>query len=91
MDDATVARGSRDLLILDSLSAIFEELAAMEDTAQVRSLRAQARSYESAVKAWATVRPSEAQISAMFELVSGLHGKVVAAAARASQRGGPSR
>ena len=91
MDDATVARGSRDLLILDSLSAILEELAAMEDTAQVRSLRSQARSYESAVKAWATVRPSDAQMAAMFELVTGLHGKVLAAAARANQRGGSSK
>jgi hypothetical protein len=71
-DDATVHRGTRDALIIDGLAAIFDQLGGLQDSAHVRTLRAQARSYEKAVKSWTTVRPSDVQIAAMLELVSEL-------------------
>jgi hypothetical protein len=43
----------------------------------VRELRAQARSYELAVKNWATVPPNDVQVDAMFDLVTELHAKAV--------------
>jgi hypothetical protein len=68
-------------MILDALATIFDELARAEDSVHTRELRAQARTYDLAVKNWTTIPPGAHQIDAMFELVAELHARVVSAAA----------
>jgi hypothetical protein len=90
-DDATVHRGTRDALIVDGLAAIFDHLAGLEDSPQVRTFRAQARSYEKATQRWSTVRPSDAQIAAMLELVSELLVEVTTSSPQGPSSRAPSR
>jgi hypothetical protein len=70
---------SREALIVDALSNVFTVLTSRQETAHIRELRAQARSYEQAIKHWTTVPPTSAQLDAMLDVVTDLHGKVVAA------------
>jgi hypothetical protein len=79
VDDSTQRGASRETLIVDALSEVFRMLDEMARTPHSRELRAQARSYDLAVKNWSFVAPTFAQLDAMFELVVDLHGRVVTA------------
>jgi hypothetical protein len=70
---------SREMIIADALAATLRTLRSTEQTRRVRELQAQARSYEAALKRWATVPPGAEQVGAMFELVTELHEEVNAA------------
>jgi hypothetical protein len=77
-EDPTSRGVSREALIAHTLSVARDLLGHARISAHVRELRAQARSYEQAVERWASVRPTPAQLGAMFDLVRELHDKAVA-------------
>lgn len=75
-DDETVAGGDRRVLAAHVLTAVLDALEAIPDSPRTRKLRAHARSYESTIKAWATIKPADAQVAAMLELMTELLTKV---------------
>ena len=77
MDDSTQRGASRETLIADALVEVLRILEGGESTPESRELRAQARFYDRAVKHWAVVPPTFAQLDAMFDLVVELHGRTV--------------
>ena len=79
MVDSTQRGVSREALIADALSAVFDMLRRAEKSPRVRELQAQAHSYDKAIKHWTTVPPTYAQLDAMFDLVTELHRKAMAA------------
>jgi hypothetical protein len=78
VDDSTIRGRSREALAIQVLTEALRILERAHDTPHVRELRAKARVYETAIKGWATLAPTEPQLEAIFELVKDLHGKVVA-------------
>ena len=81
MEDPTQRLSRRDVLIVDVMTTVLDLLAQAPETPKTRTLLVQARTYDQAVKHWTTVPPSDAQLQAMFELVTDLHSKVLAATA----------
>ena len=77
MEVPTPRTSSRESLIVEALCAILRLVDGAAKTPETRGLKAQARSYEQAVKHWATVPPSRAQLDAMFEIVIELHARAV--------------
>jgi hypothetical protein len=73
---------------VDALSEVFRMLDERGSTARARELRAEARFYERAIRRWETVPPSSAQIDAMFDLVTELHGKTKPRSKRGPREGG---
>ena len=82
VDDSTQRGGSREALIVAALSEVFRMLGEVQNPARQRELRAQARFYDQAIKHWTTVPPTYAQLDAMFDLVTELHGNVATAGRR---------
>jgi hypothetical protein len=64
-------------LVAVALVAVFDMLRELQESPRKRELNAQARSYDQAVKHWTAVPPTEAQLQAMFDLVTELHDKVL--------------
>ena len=77
VDDSTPRATSRETLIAEALRAVVRMVDGVEPTPFTRRLRAQACSFERAVKHWGAVAPSPEQVSAMFDLVVELHDEVV--------------
>jgi hypothetical protein len=77
-----------DAVIVDTLVATIDLLTRAQSSPLTRELRAQAYSYEQAVKHWSTVPPHAAQLDAMLDLVAELHAR---AAAMAPEARGPHR
>ena len=75
-DEKTERARTPYALIIDALVAILYALSELPESPRTRELRAKAQSYEKTIKVWETVAPSEAQRSAMLDLVSELHAKV---------------
>jgi hypothetical protein len=73
----TRSRIPRDAIIATALEAVFDMLGELSVTPRIRELHAQAKVYDHAVKHWTTIPPSPAQLDAMFDLVTDLHGEVV--------------
>ena len=75
-DEKTVRARTPYALVADALAAILDALHELPESPRTRELRAKAQSYEQTIKIWETAAPSEAQRSAMLDLVSELHAKV---------------
>jgi hypothetical protein len=69
---------SRETIIADTLTATLRLLSGTTQTRRVRELQGRARSYEAALRRWATVPPGVHQVGAMFDLVTELHAQVTA-------------
>jgi CheY-like chemotaxis protein len=71
---------SREAIIENALVATLRTLHGAKRTRRVRELQAQARSFDAAVKRWATVPPGPDKVTAMLDLVTELHEQAILAA-----------
>ena len=86
--DETRKQSARGM-VGESLKAAIELLGRLEETADVRELRARALGYMTTVATWEKARPSHDELSAMIKHVEALQAKleVVRGAAEAKNEG----